>query len=326
MGRHPGLLPFGNSAFGTPHHTTPHHTTPHHTTPHHTTPHHTTPHHTTPVSGRSAAESPQGHSHPCHPPAFGWSLLWSCCWKWSQPLRPGARQIHPGTRHEVPGDTRSPRPLFTGTQQYTGGPWWWHASHSPSVHFVPGLCAFACRLCLHQMHWKLRSDILFVAGSYNACSTAYEAACFATTENGDLIVYCNAFDYSPNLGCRIWSTYLLGSLTSLANPSPTASYLSFVDGDGAANYSCLEIGTTTATLTVVPTGTPDPTTTQTADSPACPDVGTTQSINAGFQIDVEIPPYTCPNSTCTCYNIGASHSLFPCPALGGHRPMENRMV
>ena len=32
MGRHPGLLPFGNSAFGTPHHTTPHHTTPHHTT------------------------------------------------------------------------------------------------------------------------------------------------------------------------------------------------------------------------------------------------------------------------------------------------------
>ena len=48
LGRHPGLLPFGNSAFGTPHHTTPHHTTPHHTTPHHTTPHHTTPHHTTP--------------------------------------------------------------------------------------------------------------------------------------------------------------------------------------------------------------------------------------------------------------------------------------
>ena len=83
VGRHPGLLPFGNSAFGTPHHTTPHrtaphctaphrttphhtaqystaqhrraphcttphHTTPHHTTPHHTTPHHTTPHHTTP--------------------------------------------------------------------------------------------------------------------------------------------------------------------------------------------------------------------------------------------------------------------------------------
>ena len=36
MGRHPGLLPFGNSAFGTPHHTTPHHTTPHHTTQHHT--------------------------------------------------------------------------------------------------------------------------------------------------------------------------------------------------------------------------------------------------------------------------------------------------
>ena len=34
VGRHPGLLPFGNSAFGTPHHTTPHHTTPHHTTPH----------------------------------------------------------------------------------------------------------------------------------------------------------------------------------------------------------------------------------------------------------------------------------------------------
>ena len=33
LGRHPGLLPFGNSAFGTPHHTTPHHTTPHHTTP-----------------------------------------------------------------------------------------------------------------------------------------------------------------------------------------------------------------------------------------------------------------------------------------------------
>ena len=32
VGRHPGLLPFGNSAFGTPHHTTPHHTTPHHTT------------------------------------------------------------------------------------------------------------------------------------------------------------------------------------------------------------------------------------------------------------------------------------------------------
>ena len=31
VGRHPGLLPFGNSAFGTPHHTTPHHTTPHHT-------------------------------------------------------------------------------------------------------------------------------------------------------------------------------------------------------------------------------------------------------------------------------------------------------
>ena len=24
LGRHPGLLPFGNSAFGTPHHTTPH--------------------------------------------------------------------------------------------------------------------------------------------------------------------------------------------------------------------------------------------------------------------------------------------------------------
>ena len=33
VGRHPGLLPFGNSAFGTSHHTTPHHTTPHHTTP-----------------------------------------------------------------------------------------------------------------------------------------------------------------------------------------------------------------------------------------------------------------------------------------------------
>ena len=33
VGRHPGLLPFGNSAFGTPHHTTPHYTTPHHTVP-----------------------------------------------------------------------------------------------------------------------------------------------------------------------------------------------------------------------------------------------------------------------------------------------------
>ena len=50
VGRHPGLLPFGNSAFGTPHHTTPHHTTPHHTphTTHHTTPHHITPCHATP--------------------------------------------------------------------------------------------------------------------------------------------------------------------------------------------------------------------------------------------------------------------------------------
>ena len=48
VGRHPGLLPFGNSAFGTPHHTTPHHTTPHHTTPHHTTPHLTSPHLTSP--------------------------------------------------------------------------------------------------------------------------------------------------------------------------------------------------------------------------------------------------------------------------------------
>ena len=47
VGRHPGLLPFGNSAFGTPHHTTPHHTTPHHTTPHHTTQHNTTQHNTT---------------------------------------------------------------------------------------------------------------------------------------------------------------------------------------------------------------------------------------------------------------------------------------
>ena len=46
VGRHPGLLPFGNSAFGTPHHTTPNHTTPHHTTPHHTTPHHNTQHNT----------------------------------------------------------------------------------------------------------------------------------------------------------------------------------------------------------------------------------------------------------------------------------------
>ena len=41
VGRHPSLLPFGNSAFGTPHHTAPHCTTPHHTTPHHTTPHRT---------------------------------------------------------------------------------------------------------------------------------------------------------------------------------------------------------------------------------------------------------------------------------------------
>ena len=31
LGRHPGLLPFGNSAFSTPHHSTPHHTTSHHT-------------------------------------------------------------------------------------------------------------------------------------------------------------------------------------------------------------------------------------------------------------------------------------------------------
>ena len=56
-------LPFGNSAFGTPHHTTPHHTAPHHTMPschampcyantmaRHATPHHTpyTTHHTPP--------------------------------------------------------------------------------------------------------------------------------------------------------------------------------------------------------------------------------------------------------------------------------------
>ena len=48
LGRHPGLLPFGNSAFGTPHHTRPHRTAPHRTAPHRTAPHRTAPHHTTP--------------------------------------------------------------------------------------------------------------------------------------------------------------------------------------------------------------------------------------------------------------------------------------
>ena len=42
VGRHPGLLPFGNRALGKPHHATPHHTTSHHTTPHHSTSHHIT--------------------------------------------------------------------------------------------------------------------------------------------------------------------------------------------------------------------------------------------------------------------------------------------
>ena len=65
VGRHPGLLPFGNSAFGTPHHTTPHHTTPHHTTPHHTTPHHTTPHHTTPHHTTPHHTTPH-HTTPHH--------------------------------------------------------------------------------------------------------------------------------------------------------------------------------------------------------------------------------------------------------------------
>ena len=65
VGRHPGLLPFGNSAFGTPHHTTPHHTTPHHTTPHHTTPHHTTPHHITPHHATSHHTTPH-HTTPQH--------------------------------------------------------------------------------------------------------------------------------------------------------------------------------------------------------------------------------------------------------------------
>ena len=37
LGRHPGLLPFGNSAFGTPHHITSPPTAPHHTTLHHNT-------------------------------------------------------------------------------------------------------------------------------------------------------------------------------------------------------------------------------------------------------------------------------------------------
>ena len=43
MGRHPGLLPFGNSAFGT----TQHNTTQHNTTQHNTTQHNTTQHNTT---------------------------------------------------------------------------------------------------------------------------------------------------------------------------------------------------------------------------------------------------------------------------------------
>ena len=54
-------LPFGNSAFGTPHHPPPHHTTPHPTPPHltalrHATPHHTTPHNTTAAWGHWAVE------------------------------------------------------------------------------------------------------------------------------------------------------------------------------------------------------------------------------------------------------------------------------
>ena len=66
LGRHPGLLPFGNSAFDTtPHHNTPHHTTPHHTTPHHTTPHHTTPHHTTPHRTTPHHTTPH-HTTPHH--------------------------------------------------------------------------------------------------------------------------------------------------------------------------------------------------------------------------------------------------------------------
>ena len=67
VGRHPGLLPFGNSAFGTPHHTTPHHTTPHHTTPHHTTPHPTPPHPTTPHP------TPPPHTE-CRNMLSGWHL------------------------------------------------------------------------------------------------------------------------------------------------------------------------------------------------------------------------------------------------------------
>ena len=48
LGRHPGLLPFGNSAFGTPqHNTTQHNTTQHNTTQHNTTQHNTTQHNTT---------------------------------------------------------------------------------------------------------------------------------------------------------------------------------------------------------------------------------------------------------------------------------------
>ena len=58
-------LPFGNSAFSTPHHATPHHTTPHHTTPHHTTPHHTTPHHTTPHHTTPHHTTPH-HTTPYH--------------------------------------------------------------------------------------------------------------------------------------------------------------------------------------------------------------------------------------------------------------------
>ena len=53
VGRHPGLLPFGNSAFGTPHHTTPYHARLGQATQRHATPRHATPHLSTPPHYRA---------------------------------------------------------------------------------------------------------------------------------------------------------------------------------------------------------------------------------------------------------------------------------
>ena len=64
VGRHPGLLPFGNSAFGTTqHNTTQHNTTQHNTIQHNTTQHNTAQHNTAQHSTTQHNTSPSPHTH-----------------------------------------------------------------------------------------------------------------------------------------------------------------------------------------------------------------------------------------------------------------------